>query len=116
MAVASSRVMGKATINMNPLGKRNLKRLAIWRDYKSAAAVKTVAQEPNWGEPHTPPAERSPLMELLAVSVMVTNKDKEIAAKSCAAWLGVDESVENVAMKSLNYTTEPTNTISQFNK
>lgn len=48
------------------------------------------------------------LIELLAVSVMVTNRDKEIAAKSCAAWLGVDQSVENVAMKSLNYSTEPT--------
>jgi NitT/TauT family transport system substrate-binding protein len=48
------------------------------------------------------------LLELIAVSVMVTNNDKEIAAKSAASWLGVNESVERSAMTSMNYSTKPT--------
>jgi NitT/TauT family transport system substrate-binding protein len=47
------------------------------------------------------------LMELLALSVMLTNQDKDLAAQACSEWLGVSRSVETVAMESLNYTTEP---------
>jgi NitT/TauT family transport system substrate-binding protein len=49
------------------------------------------------------------LLELIAVGVMVTNNDKQMAGRSAASWLGVAESVERFAMTSLNYSTEPTN-------
>ena len=47
------------------------------------------------------------LAELLAAGVHLTRADKELTATSCSAWLGVDRSVESVAMASLEYTTEP---------
>ncbi len=47
------------------------------------------------------------IMEMLALSVMLTNQDKDLSAKACSEWLGVAKSVETVAMDSLHYTTEP---------
>ncbi len=47
------------------------------------------------------------LAELLAAGVHLTQEDKELTAKSCSTWLGVDRSVETTAMASLDYTTNP---------
>lgn len=48
------------------------------------------------------------MMELFAVGVMLTNQDKNLAAESASAWLGINKSVETIAMDSLNYSTVPT--------
>ena len=48
------------------------------------------------------------LMELFAAGVMLTNEDKNLAAESASAWLGINKSVETIAMESLNYSTVPT--------
>lgn len=48
------------------------------------------------------------VMELFAAGVMLTNQDKNLAAQSSSAWLGINKSVETIAMESLNYSTVPT--------
>lgn len=47
-------------------------------------------------------------MELMAAGVMMTNNDKALTARACSSWLGVEESVETVAMQTMSYTTTPT--------
>jgi len=44
------------------------------------------------------------LMELLILGVDTANKDKEMTAKACSSWLGVEEPVEKIAMSTLTYT------------
>ena len=48
------------------------------------------------------------VMELFAAGVMLTNQDKNLAAESSSTWLGINKSVETIAMESLNYSTVPT--------
>jgi len=43
------------------------------------------------------------LMELLILGVDTANKDKEMTAKACSSWLGVEEPVEKIAMSTLTY-------------
>lgn len=47
------------------------------------------------------------LMELIVLGVEATNADKTMCAKACASWLGVEEAVEQSALKNLNFTTTP---------
>ncbi len=48
------------------------------------------------------------MMELILLGVNAANGDKEMTARTCSSWLGVEESVEKVAMPTLTYTTTPT--------
>ncbi|MBW2646076.1 MAG: ABC transporter substrate-binding protein [Deltaproteobacteria bacterium] len=48
------------------------------------------------------------MMELIALGVNTANQDKETTARACSSWLGVEETVEKLAMPTLTYTTTPT--------
>jgi NitT/TauT family transport system substrate-binding protein len=48
------------------------------------------------------------MMELFAVGVMLTNQDKNLAADAASTWLGVNKTVENLAMETMAYSTAPT--------
>jgi hypothetical protein len=48
------------------------------------------------------------MMELMALSILETDNNKQLAASACADWLGVDRQVEELAMQSLSYSFEPT--------
>ncbi len=48
------------------------------------------------------------MMELITLGVNAANQDKEMTARDCSSWLGVEEAVEKVAMPTLTYTTTPT--------
>jgi NitT/TauT family transport system substrate-binding protein len=95
-SVTIDRGVGKFVLNLQdvPPGNR-------WQGHACCsleATRKFLRQEPQLA---------AQLMELLALSVMLTNQDKDLAAQACSEWLGVSRSVETVAMESLNYTTEP---------
>ena len=51
------------------------------------------------------PELTSRVLSLMALGVEVANTRKDLTAQSCAEWLGVSESVETVAMQSMDYTT-----------
>lgn len=96
-AVTIDRGIGKLVLNLQdvPPAKR-------WQGHACCSVEATTKFLKNQ------PQLSTKLMELLAIGVMLTNTDKALTAKSCAAWLGVEQSVENVAMKTLNYSTVPT--------
>ncbi len=48
------------------------------------------------------------MMELIMLGVNAANQDKEMTARACSSWLGVEEAVEKIAMQTLTYTTTPT--------
>ena len=48
------------------------------------------------------------MMELTVLGVNAANRDKEMTARACSSWLGVEEAVEKIAMPTLTYTTTPT--------
>ena len=48
------------------------------------------------------------MMELIVLGVNAANQDKEMTARACSSWLGVEEAVEKIAMPTLTYTTTPT--------
>jgi NitT/TauT family transport system substrate-binding protein len=48
------------------------------------------------------------MMELIVLGVNAANQDKEMTARACSSWLGVEEAVEKIAMQTLTYTTTPT--------
>jgi NitT/TauT family transport system substrate-binding protein len=48
------------------------------------------------------------MMELTVLGVNAANQDKEMTARVCSSWLGVEEAVEKTAMPTLTYTTTPT--------
>ena len=47
------------------------------------------------------------MVELLCLGVNISNEQKDLTAQACSEWLGVEKSVEQVAMQTLNYTTTP---------
>ncbi|MFH1977260.1 MAG: substrate-binding domain-containing protein [Pseudomonadota bacterium] len=48
------------------------------------------------------------MVELIMLGVNAANQDKEMTARACSSWLGVEEAVEKIAMQTLTYTTTPT--------
>ena len=48
------------------------------------------------------------MMELIVLGVNAANQDKEMTARVCSSWLGVEEAVEKIALPTLTYTTTPT--------
>jgi len=47
------------------------------------------------------------LEELMILAAKYANENIQLTAKDSAAWLGVDEQVEELALRSVNFTTEP---------
>lgn len=47
-------------------------------------------------------------MELMVLGIRACEQDKDLAARTCAAWLGVNIGVEQLAMPTLTYTATPT--------
>ncbi|MDY7034216.1 MAG: ABC transporter substrate-binding protein [Thermodesulfobacteriota bacterium] len=48
------------------------------------------------------------MMELIVFGVNAANQDKEMTARACSSWLGIEEAIEKIAMPTLTYTTTPT--------
>ena len=96
-AVTIDRGMGKLILNLQKVPPHGR-----WMDH---ACCSLEAKESFLKRDHR---LSSKLVELLAAGVRVTNENEDLAAKACSEWLGVDHGVEEIAMRSLNYTNRPT--------
>lgn len=96
-SVTIDRGVGKLILNLQDSPPNN-----CWQGHACCSLEATgqfLKQEPDLS---------AKVMELFAAGVMLTNQDKNLAAESASSWLGINKSVETIAMESLNYSTVPT--------
>lgn len=96
-AVTIDRGVGRLILNLQDVPPNHR-----WRDHACCSLEATVPFMKNQAQ------LAQKMLTLMALSTDLCQKQKEVTAKACSAWLGVPVSVESVAMDTLSYTTDPT--------